>query len=447
MNDRLRLAIGAGFLLLSLAALIVIGNLGGIRPSGQAGRHAPTLPPSPTLTATPRPTPTPGPLIPTLRPDLLVTRDAQTETAPVAGAVPASPTPAEAPAATPLAGPASPTPLPSAPASLAPASPTPTAAPDFLPALAPDSLRARLGVGVPPDSPFFDEAAIRRLGFGWYLNWGTQVHPLLVNGVQFAQMMRVWGNNHRPNRAAIVQVAAANPGALWLIGNEPDVPWQDRTTPEDYARVYHDLYTFIKKLDPSAQVAIGGVSQPTPLRLLYLERALRAYEQTYGEPMPVDAWNVHAFILREELNSWGVSIPPGFGIAQGALYEIEDHDDLEIFRRQILDFRRWMAAHGQRDKPLIVSEYGVLMPEEYGFSPESVATFMQATFDFLLEGRDPEVGFPADDNRLVQRLAWFSFSDLAYPTGDLVDRETGELTSLGQVFADYAARLDDTSRQ
>ena len=27
--------------------------------------------------------------------------------------------------------------------------------------------------------------------------------------------------------------------------------------------------------------------------------------------MPVDVWNVHNFVLREERGSWGVDIPPG----------------------------------------------------------------------------------------------------------------------------------------
>ena len=47
-------------------------------------------------------------------------------------------------------------------------------------------------------------------------------------------------------------------------------------------------------------MAIGGVSQVTPLRLDYLERVLAAYEKQYGQPMPVDVWNVHTFILREQ---------------------------------------------------------------------------------------------------------------------------------------------------
>jgi hypothetical protein len=159
----------------------------------------------------------------------------------------------------------------------------------------------------------------------------------------------------------------------------------------------------------------------------------------------VDVWNVHTFVLREERDSWGVSIPPGFDeVQQGTLWEIEDHDNLDLVHQQIVDFRRWMVKHGQRNKPLIVTEYGVLMPEEYGFPPESVADFMQRSFDLLLTTSDPEIGYPADDNRLVQRLLWYSLSDTNYPTGNLVDPITGALTPLGQAFAEYANRLNES---
>lgn len=310
------------------------------------------------------------------------------------------------------------------------------------PSLVPANLHSRLGVGWANAVPQ-DAAIVERLGFGWYLDWTVQPEPLRMPGLEFAQM--VLTRDSTPfwrQRDRIAQAVKANPGALWLIGNEQDVPWQDNQTPEAYARRYHQFYIYIKSLDPTAQVAIGGVSQPTPLRLLYLDRILAVYEQLYGQPMPVDVWNVHAFVLREERDSWGVSIPPGFDeVDQGMLYEIEDHDDLEIFRQQLVDFRRWMARHGWRDKPLIVTEYGILMPETYGFPPHAVIDFMESSFDFLLEARDSEIGYPLDDNRLVQRLTWFSVGDSTYPTGNLVDPTTGALTSVGQAFANYAARL------
>ncbi len=321
-------------------------------------------------------------------------------------------------------------------------------APPFAPApsetlLELDNPRSRLGIGVPRSvtDVEFDAALAQRLGMGWYLDWHIDPNPVAIDGLEYAQLYAMRGKNVPLRRAAIAEVLAANPGALWLAGNEPDVIWQDNQTPEAYAQLYHQFYTFVKTLDPSAQVAIAGVSQVTPLRLQYLEEVMAAYQRFYGQRMPVDVWNVHAFVLREDRDSWGVSIPPGFDVDQGMLWEIEDHDDLDLFRQQIVDFRRWMARNGERDKPLIVSEFGILMPAEYGFPPQRVAEFMTETFDFLLTAADPDIGYPADGNRLVQRLNWYSLSDTVYPTGNLVDPQSGELTPLGQTFANYAAGL------
>ena len=306
-----------------------------------------------------------------------------------------------------------------------------------LPSVVPQG-RERFGVGVPDAAGPITDYPVERLGIGWYLNWGVEVMPARPEGIAFWQMVRVSKEGYRPDEAEIRAAVAVNPGSVWLIGNEPDVVWQDNTTPERYAELYHELYHFLKSADATCQVAIGGVSQPTPLRLAYLERVLVAYQSRYGEPMPVDVWNVHGFLLREERGSWGVSIPPGFEATAGVLYGIEDHDDLEAFQSQILSFRRWMAQHGQRDRPLVVSEYGILMPVDYGFDQARVKAFMYATFDFFSTATDEHVGYPQDSNRLVQWWAWYSLADTTYPTGNLFDPETKAVASLGSAFAQYA---------
>jgi len=275
------------------------------------------------------------------------------------------------------------------------------------------------------------------LGFGWYLDWTVRPAGLRSAEVSYMPMIRLKDGQIAPSGDALLAAVDALPGALWLIGNEPDVKWQDNVTPEAYAQAYHDLYALLKGRDPTCQVAIGGVSQPTPLRLRYLDRILQAYRQRYGQEMPVDVWNVHNFVLREERGSWGVDIPPGMDDGAGRLYEIDDHDDLALFRQQLVEFRRWMAERGQQDKPLIVTEYGILMPNEYGFSVEAVRQFMLDTFEVMRTLRDPALGYLADGGRLVQRWCWFSLQDERYPTGDLLDPATGRLTPLGEAFAQY----------
>ncbi|MCA9970829.1 MAG: hypothetical protein KC425_11475, partial [Anaerolineales bacterium] len=246
------------------------------------------------------------------------------------------------------------------------------------------------------------------------------------------------GDGVRSSWADIDRVLAEQPGSIWIVGNEPDVGVQDNLTPATYARLYHEVYTYLKTRDPGALVAVAGVAQPTPLRLAYLDAVLDAYRQAYGAPMPVDIWTVHAFILREETGGWGVGIPPGMGGAGARLYEVADHGRINILQKNIVDFRAWMAARGYQDRPLAVTEYGILMPHDYGYPPEAVAAFMTASFDFFLNAANG-TGCPADGNRLVQWWVWFSLFEReeGYATGNLVNPETQQLTPLGQTFAAY----------
>jgi hypothetical protein len=164
--------------------------------------------------------------------------------------------------------------------------------------------------------------------------------------------------------------------------------------------------------------------------------------------MPVDAWNIHAFILRERScayypeDCWGAEVPPGIDLPQGMLYEIQDNDSIDIFKQHIQRFRQWMADRGYQDRPLIVTEFGVQMWPEYGFSPERVNAFMDAAFDYLMTAASP-VGYPADRYRLVQRWAWYSLTDDNF-NGWLFDPKTGERTVFGDNFATYTAPIEAT---
>jgi hypothetical protein len=286
------------------------------------------------------------------------------------------------------------------------------------------------------------------LPFGPILNWNIDPAPPSAPGITFWQMVRVSQDGIRDNWDEIDQAIQANPGSVWVVGNEPDVSWQDNVTPVRYALIYHDVYDFIKSRDPDAQIAIAGVAQPTPLRLAYLDIVLNTYQTTFGQPMPVDIWTVHAFTLREEADSWGVGIPPGMAEAEVLseteirLYQIEDHNDIDIFRQHIFDFRAWMAARGYANRPLAVTEYGILMPADYGFPPPVVADFMTQTFDFFLTAAN-ETGYAADRGQLVQWWFWYSLYDRQeyYPTGNLYDPEANTLTYVGQAFADYVTSL------
>ena len=109
--------------------------------------------------------------------------------------------------------------------------------------------------------------------------------------------------------------------------------------------------------------------------------------------------------------------------------------------------RQWMKDRGQQNKPLWITEYGSLFPPEttsnlVTVSQQNTADFMVATFNFMLNTRDANIGMPADGNRLVQRWFWYSLNEeLTTYGGSLYDPRTGALTTVGQRFKDYTAPL------
>ncbi len=124
-------------------------------------------------------------------------------------------------------------------------------------------------------------------------------------------------------------------------------------------------------------------------------------------------------------------------------YEIEDHDDLDILRQNLVDFRAWMNDRGYGDKPLIITEYGILMPEDYGFPIKRVGDFLTGSFQ-LFQTLSGEYGYQPDQNRLIQQWFWYSVYDgYVYPTGNLYDPAAKELTELGQIWASYVNDLGE----
>jgi hypothetical protein len=296
--------------------------------------------------------------------------------------------------------------------------------------------RFRLGISLPGGAAVsYDLAALHA---GWVMDWTARGSTALPSGVEYMPTVRLSGGKLSPAAATLTAVAAARPGSTWLISNEPDVRWQDNVDPQTYARLYHEAYTAIKAGDPSAVVAAGGIAQPTPLRLRYLDLALEAYQAEFGMALPAQVWHTHNYMLREERNSWGVDIPPGISDNTGVLYSIDDSVNLDAFRSQIYDFRRWMVSRGYGGQPLIVSEFGVPMPADYGFPTQRMAEFLRETWRFFLTASDAGLGNPSDGGRLVQRWCWFSMNYEVYPTGNLIDA-SGRWTSLGQAWISYVS--------
>lgn len=333
----------------------------------------------------------------------------------------------------------------------------------------------RYGVGYIPD--FRDSLAwVPTLDAGWYLNFGPN-GAREVTSAEFAPVVSVRQNQVNGQRLPTYRVRPAlsyyytddngrvrdglgllisrNPGSIWLVGNEVDVNnfVQGNTMPDVYARAYHEVYHFIKKADPTAKVAHASLSMMTPGRMQYLDIVWDTYRQLYGQDMPVDVWNMHLYILSERhpFNDSGdgdgkVALGTDRNLAiwdavadaskcpnpnqpdiaandpRHDVYCRSEHDSVRIFQEQLLNMRRWMKDHGQQNKPLIISEYGLLYPyvqdtptscflaDEFGncFTPQRVSNYLRETMDVLETMTDPNLGYPQDGNRLVQQWLWYS---------------------------------------
>lgn len=332
----------------------------------------------------------------------------------------------------------------------------------------------RLGVGG-VISPAYNVGA---LNLGWTMDWTARLNPPAPNGVDYVQVVRIDSDEANvytftPPLPVLYQIADQNPGAIWLLGNEPDSPFQDNLPPDRYAQAYHDLYHWLKQRDPAARIGAGSIVQPTPIRLQYLDRVLRAYWQLYGQGLPADVWSVHSYILREIDASdpqacadgidcheppyllWGAFMPPSSlpAVTRGVLYTFSNMFDTAIFLQRLIDFRVWLRDRGYREVPLYITEFGTLFPyppfiegdpyvDEFGvpMTQARTAGFMTRTFELLRTATNAATGLPADDNRLVQRWLWYSFDDPGFG-GALYDRNTGQRTLLGNTLAAYAQAI------
>lgn len=307
----------------------------------------------------------------------------------------------------------------------------------------------RLGVNQvnrPPSA--YPSRDFNRLRAGWYFNWSTSLNPDRPNKIKYAQSVFVkqwkWNNGlvlyHRdapyaqpytytisPSISRIKKIAVSNPGSLWLIGNEIERrDWgnspgegQQEILPELYAVAYHEIYTAIKEADPTAKVANGSIIVPTPLRLEYMTRMWNEYLRLYGEPMPVDIWQIHVYLGPEKRNHWGIDIPAGIDAEVGMFYfgdgdprNILVNKDFSYVPGLVRAFRAWMKERGQQDKPLFITEFGVSMPDWVlpgEFTWEKIRhEFLYPGLTFMLTAKDPELGYPADEYRLVQSVWWWS---------------------------------------
>jgi hypothetical protein len=315
----------------------------------------------------------------------------------------------------------------------------------------------RIGIDAPLEVDGFDVASLQVASL---MDWGAVNNPSLPAGVEYIRVLRLRDDMYPQTLSSLPAWVNANPAGVWIVGNEPDTTYegQDGLLPEVYADRYYALATIIRQLDRTAQIGFGPIVQPTPIRLRYLQRAWERLAVDAGSTLAasklVDIWVPHAFILNEQVGSWGTGVPPGFTNDHADAFIIDLAHlyytySIDIFQQRIISLRTWMASIGERDKPLWITEYGSLLPpvdppamDYYNVSDDDTSAYMLNTFEFMLDASDAQTGMPEDHNQLVQRWYWYSLNDHRYHFGGSLYNpdypEYGPLiTKVGQDFIDF----------
>lgn len=257
---------------------------------------------------------------------------------------------------------------------------------------APAMFRTPFGVGV-GDAPV-TAAQLDALGPVWYMDWDWKTPTLAGH----ERLYVIGCAEVKADRGRIPAAMRASGSAWWSLGNEPNDPNQDNRTPEEYAELYHIFEGWAQEA-PRCGVLPAGIANAD---WQWAEAFREAYRERYGRYPRVDGWNIHNYILEPGLDPY----------------------DVDEFGRRILAFRRWMERIGDGEKPLFLSEFGVL----YGNGccdrpvdpPEKIQAFMRASVAWLRE------------SRAVDCWAWFATYSKLY-NGSLMTVD-GELNELGEAY-------------
>lgn len=253
----------------------------------------------------------------------------------------------------------------------------------------PRSLCPAMGVVITGD---VNGEMLQPLGSLWYYGYG-------FTGEDLPGQHRVFLVQPHYDERALSRVLREHPGSWWILGNEPNDPLQDDLSPSAYAAFYHRVSTWARRVDVTCRLMPAGIANAD---WRWAEAFRNSYRLQYGRYPTVSAWNVHNYVLDPA----------------------EDPLDVGRFAAQIESFRVWMTEAGEGDKPLVLSEFGVLsLPE--GADSEDVVRYMRGAVDWLRSSGS------------VQAWAWFSTRTGGQFPGDLYDDE-GQLTLLGRTYGELA---------
>ena len=100
----------------------------------------------------------------------------------------------------------------------------------------------RIGIDAPLPTAGYDIASLRIASL---MDWGAVNNPSLPEGVEYIRVLRLRDDLYPDTLANLPAWVEANPGSVWVVGNEPDTTYeespgngQDALLPEVYADRY-----------------------------------------------------------------------------------------------------------------------------------------------------------------------------------------------------------------
>lgn len=219
-------------------------------------------------------------------------------------------------------------------------------------------------------------------------------------------------------------------GTLFQLGSEPGLSYAgDERTPAELVADAERIKKMLDGFDRDYRLALGGIATAR------CEASKIGYRGIYG----ID-------YFKQVLRACGDFTFDAYVIHPHPFPSETKKPVFVDSRDQITEFRRVMAEHGLRDKPLLVGEIGIGFK---GTKEDEALQFVQRIVTFMLTQRDAAIGNPKDGNFLVQRFCWWCLSPptllepipvLDHGVTSLLD-ENGEVTALGRVFIETVKRI------
>lgn len=314
-----------------------------------------------------------------------------------------------------------------------------------------DSYLATYGVEIPVDVWNIHTYVANEM----HQEWGAEIPPGIDNAVGYSERLGTnWALEARPGASGGTVHRSRTVGARayfafrgdWVtihLATGPDagiaaIHLDQSTTPVDQVDLFSSTPGTLSRTYTNLP-PFGG--------LLTDRHNVRVQVTGQSNPSSSNTWiRVDAVQAPSTASLPGGRFEDNSPLRANIISSINDHDNIDLIVQQTRAFRQWMADRGQRNKPLINTEYGILMTEDLGFDHQRVRTFMLNSFDTFLNNMvDPALGYPADGNRLLQEWYWFAlaveqFEGRTVHTG-LYNANTFAIKPLGVDFANYVQPL------